>query len=327
MQFKPAVHVSVRFEYHPTYPNRLSESDTMAAVDTLSIVTDRARDADRLVELYQIKETDLEHIRRFGDVIVPRLDSYVSEFYSWLETQPEFDQFFSDPKKLARVQKQQVGYWKEFFRADIDDNYVAGRRDVGDAHARIGLPLHTYLAAMNLSLKIFTETLYDGSFSESDYVTKLRALSKLVHFDTGIVAEAFMTRVNNIIAEQNEALIEMSTPVTTIWTGVLLLPIVGVIDSRRAQDVMNAILTQIADKRAKVTILDISGVPVVDTAVANHLIKITKATKLMGCETTISGISPSIAQTMVELGIDVGGVSTTATLRDAVDYAWQVTGT
>lgn len=299
----------------------------MTMVDSLSLTTERATDANQLLELYQISDSDLEHIRRFGDLIVSRMDGYVSEFYGWLETQPEFDQFFSDPEKLAQVQKQQVKYWKDFFRADIDDNYVAGRRDVGEAHARIGLPLHSYLAAMHLSLKIMTETLYDGSLSDDDYAAKVRAVSKLVHFDTAVVAEAFMTRMNNIIAEQNEALIEMSTPVTVIWTGVLLLPIVGVIDSRRAQDIMNAILTQIAETRAKVCILDISGVPVVDTAVANHLIKITKATRLMGCETTISGISPSIAQTMVELGIDVGEVNTTATLRDAVDYAWKVTST
>lgn len=299
----------------------------MAAVNSLSIATERATHANQLLELYQVSDADLEHVRRFGELIVPRLDGYVSEFYSWLETQPEFGQFFSDPKKLARVQTQQVEYWKEFFRADVDDNYVTGRRDVGDAHARIGLPLHTYLAAMNFSLKIITETLYDGSLGDGDYAAKVRAVSKLLHLDTGIVAEAFMTRVNNIISEQNDALIEMSTPVTTIWSGVLLLPIVGVIDSKRAQDIMNAMLTQIAETRARVCILDISGVPVVDTAVANHLIKITKATRLMGCETTISGISPPIAQTMVELGIDVGEVNTTSTLRDAVDYAWKATGT
>ena len=81
---------------------------------------------------------------------------------------------------------------------------------------------------------------------------------------------------------------------------------------------MNATLGKIADTQARVFILDISGVGVVDTAVANHLIKITRATKLMGCETTISGVSPAIAQTIVDLGIDVGEVKTTATMRDAL---------
>ncbi len=85
-------------------------------------------------------------------------------------------------------------------------------------------------------------------------------------------------------------------------------------------------LTKIADTQSKVIILDISGVAVVDTAVANHLIKITKATKLMGCECLLSGISPAIAQTMVELGIQVGDIRTTAALRDALSIAFQITG-
>jgi rsbT co-antagonist protein RsbR len=122
-----------------------------------------------------------------------------------------------------------------------------------------------------------------------------------------------------------------------VWTDVVqgmmmalvavVLPVVGIIDSRRAQDIMAAMLAKIAETRSRVIILDISGVAVVDTAVANHLIKITKATRLMGCECTISGVSPAIAQTIVELGIDVGDVKTTATLQDSLVDAFKRTGT
>ncbi len=119
---------------------------------------------------------------------------------------------------------------------------------------------------------------------------------------------------------------EMSTPVTAIWDGILTLPVVGIIDSKRAQDIMNAMLAKISETRAGLIILDISGVAVVDTAVANHLIKITKATKLMGCECTISGLSAAIAQTIVELGIDVGEIHTTATLQDALARAFRILG-
>jgi rsbT co-antagonist protein RsbR len=111
---------------------------------------------------------------------------------------------------------------------------------------------------------------------------------------------------------------EMSTPVTQIWDGVLFLPIVGIIDSKRAQDIMGSTLSKIAQSQARAFIMDISGVAVVDTAVANYLIKVTKATRLMGCETTISGVSPAIARTIVDLGIDVGTVKTTATMQDAL---------
>ena len=101
-----------------------------------------------------------------------------------------------------------------------------------------------------------------------------------------------------------------------------MLPIVGILDSKRAQDLMQNILLEINQTQAKVVILDISGVAVVDTAVANHIIKITKATKLMGCICIVSGVSPAIAQTIVELGINVETITTTASLKDALKLAF-----
>ena len=126
--------------------------------------------------------------------------------------------------------------------------------------------------------------------------------------------------------ELDRAVQEMSTPVTPIWEGILLLPLVGVLDSMRTSDIMNKSLTMISEMRAKVFVLDISGVATVDTAVANQLIKITKATRLMGCEAIVSGLSPAIARTIVELGVNVGEIRTTATLRDAFETALHMVG-
>ncbi len=121
--------------------------------------------------------------------------------------------------------------------------------------------------------------------------------------------------------ELNLALEEMSTPVMPIWDGILLLPLIGVVDSARTDKVVNKTLERINETRSKVFLLDISGVPAMDTAVANQLLKISKATQLMGCETVISGLSPAIARTMVELGVEVGEVRTTATLQQAFAIA------
>ncbi len=200
------------------------------------------------------------------------------------------------------------------------------RRTIGEVHARIGLPLTVYFAAMNFSLRIFIEEMYDGKLSAKDYTTAVRAVTKLMHVDTAVVVDTFMKLTKQTISEQSEALMEMSTPVTALWEDILMLPVVGIIDSKRSQDIMNAMLSKISATQSKIIILDISGVAIVDTAVANHLIKITRATKLMGCECLISGISPTIAQTVVELGIDVGDVQTTATLRDALQIAFKNTG-
>lgn len=115
-------------------------------------------------------------------------------------------------------------------------------------------------------------------------------------------------------------------PVNILWDKILMLAIFGVLDSARSQDVMEAVLNKIIATKSKVIIIDIVGVATVDSAVANHLIKITKATKLVGAESIISGLSAEIAQTLVNLGIDLGQVVTTGTLADALSLAYEKTG-
>ena len=279
-----------------------------------------------LLELYSISDDDTQKIHSYGDIVMPKLDEFVSLFYDWLRKQPEFEEFFPDEETLVYVQKMSRGYWEEFFRPELDDDYLEKRHKIGETHARIGLPLTIYFAAMHRSLKLFTEDLYDGSLSLEDYLAAMRAVSKLIHLDTSLVVDTYSRITNEAMAAQSRSLMEMSTPVTQIWEGVLFLPIVGIVDSKRAQEIMNAALTKISQTQSRAFIMDISGVAVVDTAVANYLMKVTKATRLMGCECTISGLSPAIAQTIVELGIDVGKVMTTATMQDALVDAFRRLG-
>ncbi len=138
--------------------------------------------------------------------------------------------------------------------------------------------------------------------------------------------EARVAERTETITAQTEAIMQMATPITQIWGGVLLLPVVGMIDTGRAQDIMDAVLDKVLETRAPLCILDISGVAVVDTAVANHLIKITKAAHLMGCETIISGMSPAITQTVIDLGIDVEEIKTAAAMGDALAVAFKTLG-
>ncbi|MFT7073265.1 MAG: methyl-accepting chemotaxis protein [Patiriisocius sp.] len=118
--------------------------------------------------------------------------------------------------------------------------------------------------------------------------------------------------------KQAELIMEMSTPVMRLWDNILLLPIIGLVDSKRVQLIMEIALQNILDYQAKVLILDIQGVPAVDSAVANHLIKVTKATKLMGCKCIVTGISPEISQALVNLGIELGDIETQSNLKEGV---------
>jgi rsbT co-antagonist protein RsbR len=210
--------------------------------------------------------------------------------------------------------------------ANVDQAYVASRCRLGETHARIGLPLTTYFAGMNMFLEVFIKILNESKLKADVRIASSESIGKLLHLDTGVVVETYNSLVAETLTSQAKSLMEMSTPVTQIWSGILLLPIVGLIDSKRAADVMHAILAKISDTQARIFVLDISGVGVIDTAVANHLFKITRATRLMGCDCTISGVSPTIAQTIVDLGIDVGEVNTTATMRDALADAFKRIG-
>jgi rsbT co-antagonist protein RsbR len=281
---------------------------------------------DTLCELYGITETDLDTIREFAAQVQDEMPRVISEWYEWLRTQPEYEIFFPDDNTLARVKGMQGSYWEVFMEARIDEAYLDRRRRVGETHARIGLPLNTYFAGMNKFLELLSNIAIEREDNGDARFALSAALAKQMHLDTAIVVDTYNQMVEDTLTAQSKSLLEMSTPVTHIWDGILLLPIVGIIDSKRARDVMNATLEKIAESQARIFILDISGVGVVDTAVANHLIKISRATRLMGCECVISGVSPSIAQTIVDLGIDVGDVKTTSTMKDALATAFKQLG-
>jgi rsbT co-antagonist protein RsbR len=121
-------------------------------------------------------------------------------------------------------------------------------------------------------------------------------------------------------------MLELSTPVVSLWDGILALPMIGTLDSARTQVVMETLLQRIVESEVSIAIVDITGVPTVDTLTAQHLLKTVTAARLMGAECIISGIRPAIAQTIVHLGVDLGGVITKASLADALRLAFQKTG-
>jgi rsbT co-antagonist protein RsbR len=139
-------------------------------------------------------------------------------------------------------------------------------------------------------------------------------------------AEVFIRSRQEIIARQQQQMLELSTPVVKLWDGILALPLIGTLDGARTQVVMESLLQQIVATGSQVAIIDITGVPTVDTLVAQHLLKTVSAARLMGAECIISGIRPQIAQTMVHLGVGFAEVITKATLSDAIRHAFKFYG-
>ena len=157
----------------------------------------------------------------------------------------------------------------------------------------------------------------DGTQLIADIVEMSNLLDRLGLYTT----EIHQIAREELIRRQRDEMLELSTPVIQLWDGILALPLIGTLDSARTQVVMEALLQQIVATRAPIAILDITGVPTVDTLTAQHLLKTVAATRLMGAECIISGIRPQIAQTIVHLGVDLGDITTKASLADAFRLA------
>ncbi len=194
------------------------------------------------------------------------------------------------------------------------------------ARARLGFtPSETASFVFSLKQPLFD--LIRRSFTDVEDVAReawsaTQALDRLGLMTT----EYYQKGREDVILRQQQAMLELSTPVVTLWRGILALPLIGTLDSERTQVVMESLLTRIVQTGASIAILDITGVPTVDTLVAQHLLKTVGAARLMGADCIISGIRPQIAQTIVHLGVDLNAVVTKATLADAFAVALRRVG-
>ncbi len=187
-------------------------------------------------------------------------------------------------------------------------------------------PSETATFVFSLKPPLFTQIQADHKGDPEAIVAELWSASDLIDSMGLYTMEMFQQARENTIRRQQEELLELSTPVVKLWDGILALPIIGTLDSARTQVVMESLLQAIVDTNSRVAIIDITGVPTVDTVVAQHLLKTVTAARLMGADCIISGVRPQIAQTIVHLGINLLDVTTKATLASAFSVALQRLG-
>jgi rsbT co-antagonist protein RsbR len=193
--------------------------------------------------------------------------------------------------------------------------------DLSRTHAIKGFsPSETATFVLSLKAPLFRRiqaSTSDAADLSRELWSATSTLDGLALFTT----ETFQRAREDVIRRQQQELLELSTPVVKLWEGVLALPLIGTLDSARTQVVMESLLQRIVETSSSIAIIDITGVPTVDTLVAQHLLKTVAAARLMGADCIISGIRPQIAQTIVHLGVDLGDVATKATMADAVALA------
>jgi rsbT co-antagonist protein RsbR len=210
----------------------------------------------------------------------------------------------SDPTSEAFFSTRE--YLKQIAKSRMDQGFSPGE---------------TALFVLSLKQPVF-QALRDSMKSDSaKLLTEVWASGNLLDRLAAQTVDSAMEFRDQIIIRQQEEMLELSTPVVKLWEGVLALPLIGTLDSARTQVVMEALLSAIVETNSQIAIIDITGVPTVDTLVAQHLIKTITAARLMGAECYLSGIRPAIAQTIVHLGIDLVDIQTKAKLSDAFGLA------
>ena len=199
--------------------------------------------------------------------------------------------------------------------------------DISRGRALAGAsPAETAVLVFALKEPLFSRLREAAGSDTSAFADALWDTTRLVDRLGLYTMEAFQKSREQVIARQQQELLELSTPVVELWTGILALPLIGTLDSARTQIVMESLLQKIVETGAPIAIIDITGVPMVDTLVAQHLLKTVAAARLMGADCIISGIRPQIAQTIVHLGVDLSTVTTKATLADAFAIALRRSG-
>ena len=274
---------------------------------------------------FEITDEDLARLASLKGFAEKCTDEIVEGFYELLLRHPETKKFFEDDATIRRVKRTQREYFLGLFQGKCDRAYVEDRLRVGTAHERIGLSPKWYLGGYRRFLQLVHERLY-RDLPPADAEAAFGSLQRLVFFDTALAIDTYIAANDETLGRHQAAIRELSTPVIRVHEGVLLLPLVGAIDSHRAQQITESVLLRVVEDKAKCILIDIAGVPVVDTKVADHLVKTTAAVKLLGAQTILTGISAQVARTIVQLGVDISAMHTLARLADGIELALSLVG-
>ena len=270
---------------------------------------------------------DIGRLVALRELVTQEGDRYTEEFFRHLANLGEAPTLFGRRDVLEEAKHRKRAHLTAMAVAEFDRTYVEQRIALALLYSQYGLDTRAFLGAFDHLLQALGDDIMKRfARNADDAFRKFMSLKKVAFFDIGIITDVLMSERERVIGQQQEAIRELSTPVLQVRDGLLILPIIGTIDSQRAKQLTDGLLRAIRANRARMVVMDITGVAAVDSKVANHLIQTIAAARLMGSTVIITGLSAEVAQALVALGVDLGKITTTGDLQGGLEEAERMLG-
>jgi rsbT co-antagonist protein RsbR len=291
--------------------------------------------------LLQVMEYDVELRRKFVDLqpddyprilalkqlVVPHVDEHAAVFFDYLAKFKEAAALFSNRHLLEEAKRLKRDHLLAMMDGDYGKPYVQQRVKLGVLYSKAGLDVRMFLGAFHSLMKsIGAKIMKKFAGDAEEAFEHFMSMKKVGFFDIGIIVDVLIAERERTISLQQDAIRELSTPALQLRDRLLMLPIIGVLDSHRAKQLTDGLLCAIRANRAKVVVMDVTGVAGVDSKVANHLIQTVAAARLMGAAVIVTGLSADVAQTLVTLGVELGKIHTVGDLQGGIEEAERLLG-
>jgi rsbT co-antagonist protein RsbR len=277
---------------------------------------------DRRKQIVGLTQADVARIVTVRDVVLQRLDDYADTFFQHLATLDEARPLLENRALLQRAKRLKTEHLRGLVSGEYGNDYVEQRIELGLVYAAAGLDNRVFLGAfLSLVKQLGADIMQHAGHSPMDAFEAFMSLQKVVFFDIALIVDVLVAQRERVIRQQQEAIKELSTPVLQLRDRLLLLPIIGVIDTYRARLITENLLEAIRANRARMVVMDITGVATIDSRVANHILQTVTAARLMGAKVIVTGISAPVAQSLVALGIELGGLDTVSDLQGGIEFA------
>lgn len=280
------------------------------------------RDIEERKKFVDLEPADLKRIFALREIVTRASDELADGFFDYLKRFEQAKTLFASATALEEARRLKKEHLLAMVSGEYDRRYIDQRIKLGRIYSRAGIDAKVFLGAFHHLMRSIGERIVAGSKGAPlKAFENFLALKKIAFLDLGVIVDILIFEREQTIRQQQEAIRELSTPVLQLRERLLILPIVGMIDTYRARLLTENLLRSIRDNRAKVVVIDITGVATVDSKVANHLVQTVTAARLMGARVLVTGLSAEIAQTLVTLGVELSKLNTSGDLQGGIEEA------